>query len=287
MDPLGDSEIVWNGYSTREVAEFVGLPESAVRGCVRAGFLTPDTRGVGMMFTFRDLRVLQVVKDLASQGIPLRRIRRQLTALRERLPEPTSLAEMSFAAHGGDVVVREREAAWLADSGQMVFRFERDDRRGQVHAMPIRREAPGPEMVAATTADEWLERAARLEEIDTEDAMEAYERALELRPDSLEGWINLGRLYAESSEAEQAANCFRHALAIDPADATAIYNLGVVAQDAGHDGDAIRYYEHALGIDPDMAEAHYNLATIHDRNGDTTAAIRHINEYRKLVHKGQ
>ena len=244
----------------------------------------PDT-AVAVMFSFRDLRILKSVKELVAEGIPMRRIRRQLAALQQRMPKASSLAELSLAAHGSNVVVREKRGAWRADTGQMVFCFDDQDGRGQIHAMPIRREAPGPEIAPNMSADEWLERASGLEEVDTEEAIEAYERALELRPDVLEAWINLGRLHAESGDAQEAEICFRRALTIDPTDSTTIYNLGVVSQDGGKDNDAIRYYEHALRIDPALAEAHYNLATIYDRNGNTTSAIRHINEYRKLVHK--
>ncbi|MBA3502616.1 MAG: tetratricopeptide repeat protein, partial [Deltaproteobacteria bacterium] len=70
---------------------------------------------------------------------------------------------------------------------------------------------------------------------------------------------------------------------LDPADATAYYNLGVIAQDAGKEADAIALYHRALELDPQLAEAHYNLATLFDQGGDSRAAIRHINEYRKLT----
>lgn len=274
---------MWDGYSTRQAAEFVGLPESTIRRCVRAGFVVPDISRVPMKLSFRDLRVLAAVKDLMAQGIPLRRVRRQLSALCLRLPGEVSLAELTLSAHGGHVVVREHSRTWRADTGQMVFSFDGEGARGEIHAMPVRREAAGPVPVAGMSADDWFERGMELEEVDTEQAIDAYERSLRLRRDSGEAWINLGRLYAESGDSERAAECFAQALSLDPADATAIYNLGVVAQDAGKDDAAIGYYQRALQIEPGLAEAHYNLATVFDRNGDPRAAIRHINEYRKLT----
>lgn len=282
-DPGGNIGGVWDGYSTREASEFVGLPESAIRGCVRAGFVTPDEDHVPLRLAFRDLRVLQMVKSLVSEGVPLRRARQQLSALKRRLPEIGSLAELTLAAHGGHVVVREQQRAWRADTGQMVLSYAANDRWGEVHPIPLRIEAPGPEPVGGLTADDWFERAVALEEVDPEAAVKAYERALDLRRDAGEIWINLGRLHAESGRSTEAARCFREALAIEPADATALYNLGVVAQDEGRDGEAIELYRRALRIEPTLAEAHYNLATLFDRGGDTRAAIRHINEYRKLT----
>lgn len=282
-DPWRDIGDVWDGYSTRQAADFVGLPESTVRRCVRDGVIAEKKGAVSAKISFRDLSILKAVKQLMAEGVPLKRVRRQLGALKKRLPDQASLAGVSLIAHGGHVIVREQTHAWRADNGQMVFDFQGESERGHVHAMPVRHEVPGPEPVIAMNADEWFEKGVSLEERDTERAIDAYERALRLRPDSTETWINLGRLYAETGHTEQASACFGEALAVDPADATAIYNLGVVSQDAGRDLEAAEFYERALQIDPELAEAHYNLATIFDRNGDPRAAIRHINEYRKLT----
>ena len=274
---------MWDGYSTRQAADFVGLPESTIRGCLRAGVIAPDADAIPIKLSFRDLRVLASIKQLISDGVPFKRVRRQLGALQQRLSGQTSLAGISLTSHGGHVVVREQTRAWRADNGQMVFDFHDRADRGRVHTMPVRHQAPGPEPVLAMNADEWFERGVKLEELNTDKAIEAYERALRLRPDSTETWINLGRLFAETGLTERASTCFNQALSVDPADATAIYNLGVVSQDAGRDQEATEYYQRALQIDPYLAEAHYNLATIFDRNGDPRSAIRHINEYRKLT----
>ena len=90
-------------------------------------------------------------------------------------------------------------------------------------------------------------------------------------------------LFAESGDSLAANDCFRSAIELDPLDATPYYNLGVLAQDAGKEDDAIALYRRALELDPHLAEAHYNLATLFDQSGDSRAAIRHINEYRKLT----
>jgi DNA-binding transcriptional MerR regulator len=276
---------VWTDYSTSQVAEFVGLSEAVVRSCARAGLLSPKPRGQPLRFPFRDLSVLKIVKTLTSQGVPLRRLRRQLTALKRQLPDDASLASVSIAATGGHVVVRDRDCQWRVDSGQLMFDFDGALAApgGELQPMPVRREAPGPEPVPGPTADEWFERGLLLEEDEPEAAIAAYRRALSLQPDCVETLINLGRLYAETGEMEAATACFRQAIEIDPRDATAVYNLGVVAQDAGRDDEAIQLYRRALALDPGLAEAHYNLATVFDRTGEPQAAIRHINEYRKLV----
>jgi DNA-binding transcriptional MerR regulator len=273
-------------YSTREAAEVVGLSETIVRGCARAGFLSPLADGVSLRFSFRDLLVLKVVKTLTDRGVPLRRIRRQLAALRRRLPDDVSLTEVGITAEGGQVVVRTDSRSWCADTGQVVIDFTVDGPDGEVEPLPVRAPAAGTPLPAALSADEWFERAVELEEEDAPAAIDAYKKALALRPDCTETLINLGRLHAEGGDTRAAADCFREALRLDPEDATALYNLGVVAQDDGRDRDAIGLYQRALALDATLAEAHYNLATLFDRSGDGHAAIRHINAYRKLT-RGQ
>ena len=280
---------MWTGYSTGQVSDLIGLSEAVVRSVARAGLLSPKPRGQPLVFSFRDVSVLKIIRTLTSQGIPLRRIRRQLTALKRQLPDEASLASVSLVARGGHVVVRDRNRQWRVDTGQLIFGFDAGGQApaGEVAPMPLHRDAPGPEPIPGPSADEWFERALMVEEEDPDAAIAAYRRALSLHPDCVETLINLGRLYAETGETEAATACFRQALEIDASDPTALYNLGVVSQDSGRDDEAIQCYRKALALEPGLAEAHYNLATVFDRAGEPQAAIRHINEYRKLVKKPQ
>lgn len=231
--------------------------------------------------------MLRIVKELRARGVSQRRVHRELTALRRRLPDESTLTELSLDARGGHVVVShaegEQRRSWRADNGQMLLEFLHAQDQAEITPLPVRREVAAPEPAFGLTADEWIERAQDVEEEDPATAIAAYRRALRLRPDCTETLINLGRLYAENGEPDQAADCFREALDLDPSDATAVYNLGVVAQDEGRDDEAVDLYLRALALNGGLSEAHYNLATIYDRTGDARAAIRHINEYRKLT----
>jgi Tetratricopeptide repeat len=276
---------VWTSYSARHAAQLIGLPESAVRSCIRAG-LVGAPGAVPAQLSFRDLSALRTVKALIDAGLPLPRVRKELARIQQQLPAGTSLAELTVEARGGTVHIRGTQDTGL--SGQLSLVFETSPPAqpapvGEVRELPRATDAPIPVAVAPATADQWLSRAMELEERDPVAAIDAYRRSLRLRPEITEGWINLGRLFAESGDAAAAHDCFRSALDLDPADATAYYNLGVIAQDAGKEGDAIALYHRALELDPQLAEAHYNLATLFDQSGDSRSAIRHINEYRKLT----
>jgi tetratricopeptide (TPR) repeat protein len=274
---------MWTSYSARHAAQLIGLPESAVRSCIRDGLLgTPGT--VPALLSFRDLSALRTVKALLDAGLPLQRVRKELLVIQQRLPEGASLAELTVEVRNGQVCVRGEASP--DGGGQLALPLEvafDPAPAGELRELPRPPDAPAPVAVPPATADQWLSRAQLLEERDPVAAIDAYRRSLRLRPDCTEGWINLGRLFAESNDGEAARECFQSALELDPAESTAYYNLGVLAQDAGKEAEAIDLYRRALELDPQLAEAHYNLATLFDQSGDSRAAIRHINEYRKLT----
>jgi tetratricopeptide (TPR) repeat protein len=275
---------VWTSYSARHAAQLIGLPESAVRSCIRDGLVgTPGT--VPAQLSFRDLAALRTVKALVDAGVPLPRVRKELARIQRALPSGTSLAELTVEARGGEVHVRG--ATPVDAPGQLSLALEPPQApttpAGELRELPQKQDAPTLEPVPPATADQWIQRAMELEDRDPVAAIDAYRRALRVRPETTEAWINLGRLFAESGDPAAAQDCFRSAVDLDPVDATAYYNLGVLAQDAGKEEDAIALYRRALELDPQLAEAHYNLATLFDQSGDSRSAIRHINEYRKLT----
>ena len=272
---------MWTSYSARQAAQLIGLPESAVRACIRSG-LIGQPGDVPAKLTFRDLAALRTVKALVDGGVPPARARRELTQIVRQLPAGASITNLPIEARGGHVHVRGVGGPALGPQLELPLEIQLEA-PGEMHELPPRPAPPAPALAPAVTADEWLARALALEETDPPAAIDAYRRCLRLRPDSTEAWINLGRLYAETGEPASARDCFTTALRLDPADATALYTLGVVAQDAGAEGEAIDLYTRALELDPSLAEAHYNLATLFDQSGDARAAIRHINEYRKLT----
>jgi hypothetical protein len=277
---------MWTSYSARHAAQLIGLPESVVRSCIRDG-LVGAPGAVPAQLSFRDLATLRTIRSLVDAGMPLPRVRKELVQIQARLPSGTSLAELTVEARDGRVHVRG--VASEPDAGQLALPLDPAATRepqlplGEVRELPRAPDAPVPVSAPPATADQWLSRAQVLEERDPVAAIDAYRRSLRLRPDCTEAWINLGRLFAESSDADAAQACFKSALDLDPAESTAYYNLGVLAQDAGKETDAIELYRRSLELDPQLAEAHYNLATLFDQSGDSRSAIRHINEYRKLT----
>ncbi len=280
---LGYPEIGLKGYSTREVAKLLAVPDSRVRGYVRAGFLSPE-RGAGRRwrFSFQDLVFLRTAGGLVEAGVPHRRIRRALRRLRAQMPANRPLTGVRIAAEGSRIVVEEGSRRWQPESGQILFDFGAADAQENSpvvrRALREAREDPGE-----LSADDWYEWACELEPASPAEARDAYARALELDPDHTDALVNLGRLLHESGEPAAAEPLYRRALELRPEDATAAFNLGVALEDLRRLPEALLEYQHAVRLDPDNADAHFNAAALAERLGRPAEALRHLRTYRRLT----
>ena len=99
--------------------------------------------------------------------------------------------------------------------------------------------------------------AAQLEQFDQ--AIIAFQKALEIRPADAQGYNNMGTAYKMQEQFEEAANCYKRALELKPDYAEAHSNLGGVLQKQGNFEEAIASCHKSLVLNPNHAEAHYNL----------------------------
>jgi Tfp pilus assembly protein PilF len=166
------------------------------------------------------------------------------------------------------------------------------------------------ETPAATTPDpqdnpDWMRwnnlGIALLDQLQYGDALRAFQRVVQLRPDYIDGYVNEGLLNIEWERYSDARPPLEHALAIDPNYARALYYMGIVERREGHPEKEIKdlesvveqfplsrdahrelavayyqahnyplakkEYEAVQQIDPDDLAAHYNLALIYRRLG--------------------
>jgi DNA-binding transcriptional MerR regulator len=112
-------------YSTREVAELLGLSTARVRALVRSGIITPqrDANTARAAFTFQDLVLLRTAKGLIDAKVPARRINKALQALAAQLPTDRPLSAVRVQIDGDRVIVRDSNSSWEPESGQTVLDF--------------------------------------------------------------------------------------------------------------------------------------------------------------------
>ena len=269
------------GYTTRQVAETLGLSASRVRSLARSDLLAP-ARGPRneYRFSFSDIIILRTTRDLLSAGVPLRRVKRVLRSLRDQLPDDRPLSTLRIISDGNSIVVREEDTLWDPGSGQVQLDFSVRDLADMV--APITPPSVDQNSSAEMTADDWYDLALDLETVAVDRAMDTYRRALALFPGHVHAHLNLGRLLHEAGDVEAAEAHYRQALAASPESAMAAFNLGVALEDLDRLGDAIDAYRRALRFDADMASAHYNLSRLYEARGKSKAALRHLADYKRL-----
>lgn len=271
------------GYTTREVAEILGLSPRQVRSYARSEFIDPG-RGPRnhYRYSFRDVVLLRVVRDLLAADVPPRRVRAALAALRDRLPAGRPLSSVKIATDGERVLVKEADVAWEIESGQLTIEFAVSDLAER--AVPFaRRRVDEPAAARALDADDWYNVGVDLEAVALEEAARAYRMALDADPEHPQANVNLGRLLHEIGEVATAREHYRRAMAAEPKNPVAAYNLGVALEDAGDLEGAIGLYRRAVRLDPERADAHFNLARIYEGRGEREKAFRHLLRYRALV----
>ncbi len=272
-------------FSTTDAARVVGVSPTRLRYWARTGFLTPSGRsGKQVRYTFQDLIGLRAARGLLGQGVPLARVRKATTALKEALPRVTApLAELRVVADGGTLVAHSAEGAFDAQSGQLRLSFEVSELRDDVVRVLARDVGTRP--VAAY--EHYLE-GCRLDEDETtlELAQAAYERAVELDPSLASAMTNLGNVKFRRGLLQDAERCYRRALAIDGAQPEALYNLGFLAHERGDGRGASELFERALSIDPTFADAQFNFAVVLEELGRPTEARTHWRAYLELEPAG-
>jgi tetratricopeptide (TPR) repeat protein len=161
---------------------------------------------------------------------------------------------------------------------------------------------------------------------ETEEAVAAFERVLELDPDLrsmplhrplfwshlAEGLLRMGRsgdviqlltrmaearndpglldllgqAYQQQSSFDEAERCWRHALEWDPNHFGALLNLGRVELQRARPEEAVRLLDRAAGLKPESYEAAYSLGLAYRRMGREDEARRYQEKAARLRHPG-
>jgi len=235
-------------------------------------------------YSFSDLIAFKTIQKLRQNNIPLSKIQKSLAALKRKLNEVEQpLSELKIGSDGRRVIVNYQGADMQAETGQFLFNFDTRRLQASVRAFQV---ASTPAAVAEhkRKAEEWFLKGLELEENpeNTQQAIAAYLKAVELNPQAAGAYINLGTIYYNLRRLEDAEKCYRAAIAIDSQYSLALFNLGNVYDEQGKLPEARRYYEGALQVSPNYADAHYNMALVYEKLSLHARAVQHWRAYLKL-----
>ena len=92
-----------------------------------------------------------------------------------------------------------------------------------------------------------------------DEAIEAYKKAITIKPDYAEAHYNMGNALKEQGKLNEALEAYNKIISIKPDYAAAHNNMGIALQDLGKLDEAIEAYKKAVSINPTYSEAHYNM----------------------------
>jgi Flp pilus assembly protein TadD len=111
-----------------------------------------------------------------------------------------------------------------------------------------------------------------------DEAIDHYERSLELNPASAPTHYNLGIAYAARGRRDDARAEFQKAVDLDPDYAQAHNNLGAMLSVSGDIAGALQHLRRAVQLRPDNVEAHTNFGTTLSANGHPAEAAAQFRE---------
>ena len=260
-------------FSPEDVQRILGLTTKQLDYWDRLGLVSLQKEQGSRFYDFRDLIGLRTVMQLIEQGVPANRLQRALAALREKLSKVEApLAELRVLSDGKDVIVERHGARLEPLSGQFVLNFETREIDERVR------------VIAERSADDWVATALGCESgAGTKaEAINAYDRALQVDPQRIDALLNCGTLYYEDGNLEKASEYFQRAIALDAGNALAHFNLGSVLDELGEVEAARQHLRLAVRLQPGYSDAHYNLAFVCEKLGAFSEAREHWQAYVRL-----
>ncbi len=107
----------------------------------------------------------------------------------------------------------------------------------------------------------------------TEEAIQAYQNAIGLAPETISPWNNLGHLYRKLGRHTDALTAFQKSIEQNEADAVGWNGLGDLYHETGRNDDAIYAYLKAIEFSPDFAHSWCGLGNSHMEEGRFDEAL--------------
>ena len=99
------------------------------------------------------------------------------------------------------------------------------------------------------------------------EAINAFEKAIELKPDYYEGYGSLGVIYSILGEDDLGASFINEAIKLAPSASHLHNNLGYALLKQGRNAEAVGAFERALQLDPQNLHARSNLKSAYKLMG--------------------
>jgi Flp pilus assembly protein TadD len=272
-------------YSRQDVLRILQISTHQLLGWERAGLIPQQ-----QTYTFQDLGHLKMFRALREECVPAASIRHSILAMKAVAGMANPLLEASLVRTGTRLAFRHGGSVVDPIRRQLLFDFERMDRRGRSeHPTAVSEPSPlrRPGMRGQHGIQDRFFSAVQAEEAGEKmRAVRLYQEILEIDPNYAAAYINLGTINFHLRQYARAEELYRRATEVDPGYVLAFFDLGNVLDELQRPEESIASYLQAVSLSPRYADAHYNLALAYERKGERRKALRHWRAYIKLDHCG-
>ena len=276
--------------SRAQLLRILGISERQLRTWEKQGWIAPrlsEERPKTASYSFAEVATLRALLRLRQNGIPASRLRLVRAALRDHLRQAGIASASQIHHQGKRLSVYFQGCRMEPLTGQLLFDY-RDHGTKQTAPRTLARSRNSSTADRGLQANRLFWAGLRYEKSpDTlPKAIRAYQRALELNPQAIGAFINLGTIYYRQGLWKETETCYRAALAVNPAHALVHFNLANLFEETGELAKAREHYEAAIRLDPNYADPRYNLALVYERLGRHGKAFQQWRAYLKLDSHG-
>ena len=260
-------------FSTRTAARILAVTPERIRYWVRRNLIRPSqSGGRNYRFAFNDLLEMRLAKELLGNRQHIDPMQRCLERVRELLAPQRSVTSLKLVNDEGRIVVRDGAALIEAETGQLIFDFDRNLQPGKLE------DRFGPARVR-----ERFEEARRIAEEDPLKALTIYSELVGREPGNFEAHMRLAALLEREGDLSGALRHLLGAAAIMPASADVHLKLGLLYRKKEEHQHALRSFIRAVECDPSNVEAHRNAAETYDAMGRKREASKHMSAIHRLI----
>ena len=245
------------------------MDDRRLRYWERLRLVRPRIRWGERFYDFGDLVALRTIKRLTDSRVPARRLRRAVSAIERQLGGSALRVENLR-------LLECRQSVAFVLPGEMAPPFDPLELQWilPLQGAPASSAASNVHQLGSRSAEEWFEiaLAAETSPETVDEAVEAYQRVIEISPEWVEAHINLGVALYQMGRGDEARAEFLTAVQLDPLNGISRYNLGCVLEEQGEIDQAIEHLRRAVRALPAHADVHFNLALAYEKRGERRLA---------------
>jgi len=272
-------------YQREDIQRIAGITGRQLRAWEKQGLITASGS-----YRFSDLLAIQTLRKLRQLRIPTAEIQRAIASLRKTLQHiDQPLSQLRITAEGRKIAVHIGDSRMEPITGQLLFDFDEKEIE-KLRSFPRLSEQSQAQKEAdketenLRLSEHYFSQGLTLEESGAppEDAITAYQKAVEYNPKASGALVNLGTIAFRMRKLKEASALYMRAMAADPNYPLAHFNLANLYDEQGLMEDARRHYLDAIRLNPRYADAYFNLALLCERNNQLLQATGYWNTYLKL-----